>query len=91
MVARELLRELAETLLPQRCIVCRRFGAALHRDCLVALPRRRGGALRPLLGARPALPVRGCSAARRRSPRCARRTASRVTCGGRCSRRSSAA
>ena len=38
MVARELLRELAETLLPQRCIVCRRFGAALHRDCLVALP-----------------------------------------------------
>lgn len=38
MVARELLRELGEALLPQRCIACGRFGAALHRACLEALP-----------------------------------------------------
>ena len=38
MVARELLQELAEALLPQRCIACGRFGAALHHACLDALP-----------------------------------------------------
>ena len=38
MVARELLHELAEALLPQRCIACGRFGAALHHACLEALP-----------------------------------------------------
>ena len=38
MVARELLHELAEALLPQRCIACGRFGAALHEACLAALP-----------------------------------------------------
>ena len=38
MVARELLQELAEALLPQRCIACGRFGAALHHACLEALP-----------------------------------------------------
>lgn len=38
MVARELLRELAEALLPQRCIACGRFGAALHHACLTTLP-----------------------------------------------------
>ena len=38
MVARELLHELAEAVLPQRCIACDRFGASLHRACLEALP-----------------------------------------------------
>jgi hypothetical protein len=38
MVARELLRELGEALLPQRCIACGRFGAALHQACLETLP-----------------------------------------------------
>ena len=38
MVARELLQELAEALLPQRCIACGRFGAALHHACLDGLP-----------------------------------------------------
>lgn len=28
----------AEALLPQRCIVCERFGSALHRDCIETLP-----------------------------------------------------
>lgn len=30
--------DLAEVVLPQRCVVCRRFGAALHAPCLEALP-----------------------------------------------------
>ena len=38
MVARELLHELAEALLPQRCIACGRFGASLHSGCLDSLP-----------------------------------------------------
>ena len=38
MVARQLLHELADALLPQRCLVCGRFGAALHEGCLEALP-----------------------------------------------------
>ncbi len=38
MVARELLHELAEALLPQRCIACARFGASLHQGCLETLP-----------------------------------------------------
>lgn len=33
-----LLRELAEGLLPQRCVACERFGAALHLECLATLP-----------------------------------------------------
>jgi ComF family protein len=37
--ARVLLSELAEALLPQRCIVCGRFGAALHAECVPTLPR----------------------------------------------------
>jgi ComF family protein len=37
--ARVLLAELAEALLPQRCIVCGRFGAALHPDCVATLAR----------------------------------------------------
>ena len=39
MVARELLQELAEAMLPQRCIACGRFGAALHHACLGTLPQ----------------------------------------------------
>ena len=35
----DVLREAAwQVLLPQRCIVCERFGAALHEECLDALP-----------------------------------------------------
>lgn len=36
--ARRLLAEAAESLLPQRCLVCGRFGAALHARCLTRLP-----------------------------------------------------
>ena len=35
---RRLLAEAAEFLLPQRCLVCGRFGAALHPRCLARLP-----------------------------------------------------
>lgn len=38
MAVRALLDELAEALLPQHCVACGRFGAALHRGCLGALP-----------------------------------------------------
>lgn len=34
--------ELAELLLPQRCVVCSRFGAALHAACSEELPRADG-------------------------------------------------
>lgn len=37
-----LRRELAEALLPQRCIVCGRFGAAVHDHCLDDLPHAGG-------------------------------------------------
>lgn len=37
--APSLLAALAEAVLPQRCIACGRFGAALHPRCLEALPR----------------------------------------------------
>ena len=36
--ARRLLTEVAEFLLPQRCLACGRFGAALHPRCLARLP-----------------------------------------------------
>jgi len=32
----------AELLLPQRCVVCGGFGAALHEECVEALPRAAG-------------------------------------------------
>ena len=35
---RELAGDLVELLLPQRCVVCGRFGAALHPTCMDALP-----------------------------------------------------
>lgn len=38
-VAAELRSSLAEALLPQRCVACDRFGAALHEACLDVLPR----------------------------------------------------
>ncbi len=36
-VMRVWLHELADALLPQRCVACERFGAALHRECLATL------------------------------------------------------
>src|SRR5690349_1947701 len=42
MRARLLLDAALDTLLPQRCLACRRFGAALHAACLDALPRADG-------------------------------------------------
>ena len=39
---RRVVDELAELLLPQRCIACERFGAALHDACAEALPRAEG-------------------------------------------------
>lgn len=33
-----MLGELAETLLPQRCVACGRFGAALHPECVALCP-----------------------------------------------------
>ncbi len=36
---RQLAGELVELLMPQRCVVCGRFGAALHATCVAALPR----------------------------------------------------
>lgn len=35
----EARRGLAEFLLPQRCLECGRFGAALHEECVAAFPR----------------------------------------------------
>lgn len=35
---RRLLAEAAESLLPQRCLACGRFGGALHARCLARLP-----------------------------------------------------
>jgi ComF family protein len=35
---RRLVATTLDLLLPQRCVVCSRFGAALHRHCLAALP-----------------------------------------------------
>ena len=32
-------RRIGEFLLPQRCLVCGRFGAALHEECLAGFPR----------------------------------------------------
>jgi ComF family protein len=34
-----LLRELGNALFPQSCVVCGRFGEALHPECIAALPR----------------------------------------------------
>lgn len=31
------LRELTDALLPERCVVCERFGAALHSECMATL------------------------------------------------------
>ncbi|MEZ4504099.1 MAG: ComF family protein [Dehalococcoidia bacterium] len=39
---RQVIDELAELVLPQRCLVCERFGAALHEACAEALPRAEG-------------------------------------------------
>lgn len=39
---RGLVDEAWDVLLPQRCIACGRFGAALHLDCLDRLPRADG-------------------------------------------------
>ncbi|MFN8585710.1 MAG: ComF family protein [Dehalococcoidia bacterium] len=39
MPAHPLLAALTEAVLPQRCIACGHFGAALHSHCLAALPR----------------------------------------------------
>lgn len=37
-----LIAEAAEFVLPQRCLVCRRFGAALHPECVDSLPAAQG-------------------------------------------------
>ena len=37
-----LRQELAELLLPQRCVVCSNFGAAIHASCIEVLPRADG-------------------------------------------------
>ncbi len=37
MPLRPLLDELAEAILPQRCVACGRFGAALHAECVAML------------------------------------------------------
>lgn len=42
MVWRALIDDVLEVALPQRCVVCSRFGAALHAECLEALPRADG-------------------------------------------------
>jgi len=39
---RRIAGELAELVLPQRCIACGGFGAALHDECAAALPRAEG-------------------------------------------------
>ncbi|RLT35540.1 MAG: ComF family protein [Chloroflexi bacterium] len=36
---RQLLHDALDAVLPQRCVVCGRFGAALHLDCRASLPR----------------------------------------------------
>lgn len=55
MVAATLAADLAELILPQRCIECGRFGAALHDACIAALDAADGARCdrcwRPLRGA----------------------------------------
>jgi predicted amidophosphoribosyltransferase len=41
-LSRRVADELAELVLPQRCIACERFGAALHDRCAESLPRAEG-------------------------------------------------
>jgi ComF family protein len=41
-LVRALVDEVWDALLPQRCIVCGRFGASLHDECLEVLPRADG-------------------------------------------------
>ena len=41
-LVRALLSEAADALLPEQCLVCARFGAALHEECLARLPRAGG-------------------------------------------------
>ena len=36
---RALVVEAMDALLPEQCLVCGRFGAALHDECLARLPR----------------------------------------------------
>ena len=54
-LVRTLLGELADAVLPEQCLVCGRFGAALHDECLARLPRAGGlrcdGCWAPLAGA----------------------------------------
>jgi ComF family protein len=42
MALRVLLDEFAEAILPQRCVACGRFGAAIHHQCIAALARADG-------------------------------------------------
>lgn len=42
MPSNPLFHELTEALLPQRCLVCGRFGAALHESCVALLPAAEG-------------------------------------------------
>jgi competence protein ComFC len=41
-VFQRVLDAVIDTLLPQRCVVCERFGAALHPHCVATLPRAEG-------------------------------------------------
>lgn len=61
MALRPLLEEFAEAALPQRCLVCGGFGAALHPACLATLPLAEG----------PRCPRCWAPAASERCPRCA--------------------
>ena len=62
---RLLAREAAEALLPQRCLVCRRFGSALHDRCVKELPAAEPPRCAVCWAPRPAT-------VRRRGWRCAR-------------------
>lgn len=65
-VLRALVGEVWDALLPQQCIVCGRFGAALHDGCLDALPRADGARC-----GRCWRPVEGVAAAAGACERCA--------------------
>lgn len=57
------LRELTDALLPERCVVCERFGAALHNECLPTLARADGRRCARCWAPSPASPCATCLAA----------------------------
>lgn len=56
-------RELTDALLPERCVVCERFGAALHAECMPTLGRADGSRCARCWAPASASPCAACLAA----------------------------